>query len=173
MNKYFITATVLIFINNMNDTNDRFSHFVSLFGLIDFSAFPFQPKLSVVWLSEGRHRTMPIKFLVKRASSRQEGLNDDYQRHPYTINLESAIVIDTDSMTREKDSLAEGKSLFLALDTRIYASAHRAANTRGSVHNINLCAITDSVVAWLDPSRQLPQRVRGRIAGFTSNTVTL
>lgn len=90
---------------------------------------------------------MAIKFLVIRASFTQGGLNDDYQRHPYTINLESAIVIDTDSMTREKDSLAEGKSLFIALDTRIYASAHRAANTRGSVHNINLCAITDSVVA--------------------------
>lgn len=90
---------------------------------------------------------MSIKFPVKRASSTQGGLNDDYQRHPYTINLESAIVIDTNSMTRKKDSLAEGKSLFLALDTRIDASAYRAANTRGSVHNINLCAITDNVVA--------------------------
>jgi len=64
---------------------------------------------------------------MKRASFTQGSLNDDYQRHPYTINLKSAIVIDTDSMTREKDSLVEGKSLSLASDTRIYASAYRAA----------------------------------------------
>lgn len=36
------------------------------------------------------------------------------------INLESAIVIDTGSMTRGRD--AQGESFFLASDTRIYAS---------------------------------------------------
>lgn len=54
----------------------------------------------------------------------------------------------------------------LASDTRIYAPrTRRCSHARGSVHNINLCAITDSVVAWLDPSRRLLQRVHGRIAG--------
>jgi len=73
---------------------------------------------------------MSIKFPVKRASSTQGGLNDDYQRHPYTINLESPIVIDTNSMTREKDSLAEGKSLFLADQTPAYMHPHIGPLTR-------------------------------------------
>lgn len=110
-NNIIISATILTLLIIWTNI---FSHFIFSFRLIDLSAFPFQPKLSVATLFEDEHRTTPIKFLVKRASSTQGGLNDDNRRHPYTINLESAIVIDTRSMTREKDSFVEGESLSIS-----------------------------------------------------------
>lgn len=66
-------------------------------------------------------------------------LNDDYRRHPYTINLESAIVIDTgldDSRGRREDTQT-GESFFLASDTRINAS-HIGPLTRAVPYIISI-----------------------------------
>lgn len=112
------------------------------------SSYPCLPFL------EGEHRhygTFPIKFSRETRPRPERGssltINDDY--HPYAINPESAIVIDTRSMTRREQRDARRikrrtcpLSISSLSDTRIRAYIYGIhTNARSSVHNINLCAI--------------------------------